>query len=194
MHKKVTNQTKLNFLLAIVMIGIALAGATAKLSRSREQAMRASFEKTVAVGLDVKKLPDRSKVLLSVAGRPLLVEVVNTSASLTQGLSGRPAIGSDGMLFVFPKSQKAGFWMKDMQFDLDLIWIDQNKILEITPNVPAPATPDAKLPTYSPQQPVDKVLEVPAGTAAELGLEIGSPIVVLCVHGDDCPTPNPRGK
>jgi len=41
-----------------------------------------------------------------------------------------------GMLFVFEKEVLPGFWMKNMEFPLDIIWINQDKrIIGINTNV-----------------------------------------------------------
>jgi uncharacterized membrane protein (UPF0127 family) len=119
--------------------------------------------------------PDRARVqLVTSDGRELTVEVVNSSESIIQGLSGRSEIGADGMLFVFPQPHKPTFWMKDMQFDLDLVWLRDGEVIEVTSAVPAPATPESALPLYSPQnQQINMVLEVRAGDAATFGLQQG---------------------
>ena len=103
----------------------------------------------------------------------LLVEVRDTPEEISQGLSGRASLApADGMLFSLPVRQQPSFWMKDMKFGLDLIWIDNGKIVEVTRGVPPPVagTPDALLPTYQPTRPVTAVLEVVSGTADRLGL------------------------
>ncbi|MBD3250630.1 MAG: hypothetical protein GF381_03620 [Candidatus Pacebacteria bacterium] len=114
-------------------------------------------------------LPDREQVWIKLGSQKLLVEVVNTPSSRTQGLSGREQVGGkssqvQGMLFVFPQSGQPWFWMKEMKFDLDLVWIDHNQVQEVTPNVPAPSSEirEDQLPFYSPTQSVKMVLEVPA--------------------------------
>jgi uncharacterized membrane protein (UPF0127 family) len=63
-----------------------------------------------------------------------------------------------------------------MQFDLDLVWIRDERIVGITPNVPAPAAsvPESQLPSYPSPGRIDAVLEVPAGTAAERGWDEGA--------------------
>ena len=116
-------------------------------------------------------LADHQLINATLADQKLQLEIVNTPASITQGLSGRDSIGSDGMLFILPEKKKAQFWMKGMKFALDIVWLDGNKIIEITENIPL-----TNLQIYSPQLPVDKVLELPAGKASELGLEVGDKI------------------
>lgn len=105
----------------------------------------------------------------------LRVEVVDTPQKITLGLSGREEIGADGMLFDLPEPRPAGFWMKEMGFPLDMIWIRNNKITGIEPDVPFPPpnTPESKLKVYYSPGEVDKVLEVPAGTAGRRGWQVG---------------------
>lgn len=109
--------------------------------------------------------------------RALTVEIVNTPESLAQGLSGRSEIGVDGMLFVFDQPHVTGFWMKDMLFNLDLIWIKDGRVVEITRDAVKPGpgqTSTSTLPVYSPAQPIDLVLEVPAGAVDAWGIVPGS--------------------
>lgn len=65
------------------------------------------------------------------------------------------------MLFVFAEKDIKSFWMKDMNFPLDIIWLNGEKIVKISHNLP----PEGRQPTntYSSGVPVDYVLEVPAG-------------------------------
>jgi len=119
---------------------------------------------------------DHQLIEIQLGNSPLLkLEVVNTPQSITQGLSGRKELGVDGMLFVFDQPTTPQFWMKEMNFDLDIIWINQQKIVEIIKDVPAPVlnTPFNELPIYSPKQPVNMILETEAGKAAEWQLSIG---------------------
>lgn len=130
----------------------------------------------------ISKIQDHQKInILIGTDRELEVEVVNTNKSITQGLSGREEIGSDGMLFIFPQSYIARFWMKDMQFDLDFIWFDNNQVIDLTENASAP-DPDinlSDLPTYSPQKPANMMLEVEAGKAKEWKVEVDDKLTFL---------------
>ncbi len=103
-------------------------------------------------------------------GQQLNLEIVNSSQSRSQGLSSRDQIKADGMLFVFPSPQFYRFWMKDMRFDLDLIWLKSGCITEITPHV----SHQNQQKIYQPsQKKVEWVLEVPAGFAKKQGIEPG---------------------
>ena len=118
--------------------------------------------------------PKFSRILLDT--QELSVEVASTSEEKVQGLSGRSGIGSDGMLFLMDTPQVAVFWMKDMHFPIDIVWIKDRKVIGFVEDTPAPAseTPDAKLPTYSSKKLVDQVLELPAGYVKQHAVTVGS--------------------
>ena len=128
---------------------------------------------------------------LKVKDVSLRVEVVNTPENITLGLSGREKFKpSQGMLFDFTPqfstetAKAAGitpnFWMKEMKFDLDIIWIKDKKIVGITKNVPKPepGQRNQDLPLYPAPQPIDMVLEVLAGWSDENKVEIGDEITL----------------
>lgn len=104
------------------------------------------------------------------------VEVAATPATRAQGLSGHAPLAADeGMLFIFEQPGLHGFWMKDMLFPLDFLWIRDGVLVDLTPDVPAPV-PGQPLPSYFPREPVDAMLEVPAGFARQHGLKLGLPV------------------
>ena len=93
------------------------------------------------------------------------------------------------MLFVFEGGQASAFWMKEMRFPLDFVWISQDcLVVDITPNVPAPRpqTPLSDLPTYTSRHPAAYNFEINAGEAAELGIELGDAVRFI-----DLPNPTP---
>jgi uncharacterized membrane protein (UPF0127 family) len=117
------------------------------------------------------------KEAMSVAGYKLMVEIANNNKERRQGLSGRSSLPqNEGMLFVFEPNGKPTFWMKDMKFPIDIIWInEEGKIVGIQKNVqPESDTPDNDLARYNPPEPVKYVLEVNAGFADTNGIEEGS--------------------
>jgi uncharacterized membrane protein (UPF0127 family) len=105
------------------------------------------------------------------------VELATTSAQQQLGLSGRASMPKNqGMLFIFQTANRYPFWMKDMKFNLDMIFINNNKIVSIFQNVPAPK--NAKLPTYAPSSPANEVLELNAGIAKADGFKKGDTVTV----------------
>lgn len=107
----------------------------------------------------------------------LRVEVVRTPAAITKGLGGRDTIGSEGMLFVFEEPRVATFWMKDMRFNIDLVWITDERVVGVVRDMVAPGKGmvDSVSPRYTSPEPVDMVLEIPTNAAFELGIEPGMP-------------------
>lgn len=98
--------------------------------------------------------------------------VADTSTELANGLSGKESLAeTDGMLFVFEVPGKYGFWMKDMQFPIDIIWIDGSKtVLGVTSDVASSTYPNLFLP------PADNsyVLELNSGAAMRFGIATGT--------------------
>ncbi len=102
------------------------------------------------------------------------VEYADSPAQQQKGLGGRDSLAKDqSMLFRFKTSGKECFWMKDMRFNLDIIWIGSDRrVVYIEPEVSPKTYPK----TYCPPQPAQYVLEVNSGTAAELHLKQGDNI------------------
>lgn len=74
------------------------------------------------------------------------------------------------MLFLFQESGFPIFWMKDMHFDLDLVWLRDDQVVDISRAIPHPkgAFDEASLPRYTPKTQANMVLEVTANEAANL--------------------------
>ena len=101
-------------------------------------------------------------------------EVADTLRSRAQGLSDRPSLGeNNAMLFTFQIPAAYSFWMKGMNFPLDIIWMRNGKVTGISADVLPPSGKFLDLPTYSPPGEVDAVLEINAGLSAKLGLKPG---------------------
>jgi hypothetical protein len=97
-------------------------------------------------------------------------EVANSAAKKRQGLSSRESLCENcAMLFLFNEKGLHSFWMKEMNFDLDILWIDKNEIVYMAKNVSRKN--ERKI--IKPDREADKVLEINAGLADKLGIEIG---------------------
>src|SRR3989344_6704590 len=106
----------------------------------------------------------------------LQAEIPNSDASRKKGLSDRDSLPLDrGMLFVFDTSANRAFWMKDVKFAIDIIWIDENKkIVHFAENVaPEPGKKDSELTRYSNSTPAKYVLEINAGLIKLNNLKLG---------------------
>jgi uncharacterized membrane protein (UPF0127 family) len=115
------------------------------------------------------------------ANQQVNFELADNAAEQAVGLSNKSSIGpNQGMLFAFTEPNIPSFWMKNMQFPIDIIWINGNQVVGINPNLqPQPNTLAGELPTYSPPQPVNFVLEVQAGWAEQNGVQIGHNVEVV---------------
>ena len=122
--------------------------------------------------VSARKLPHVKTAKIQIGDTALTVEIADTPQLREKGLSGRLNLSNNhGMLFVFPKPDRYTFWMKDMKIPLDFVWIANNRVVDLTPNVPPPA-PGETLKTYQPQEPVDMVLELNAGDISQLGISL----------------------
>ncbi len=121
-----------------------------------------------------------SSVVVLLGGENFTARVADTPTKRMKGLGGTAPLGkNDAMLFIFPDKGIQTFWMKDLSYPIDIIWFADGEIVDIAPRVAPPQSSDEKvLRLYKPRLPVDRVLEVPAGTADRLGLKIGDKIMV----------------
>ncbi len=121
----------------------------------------------------VEPLP---KARVTAGGHTFLVDVAQTPDAQQLGLGGRKHLGpSDGMLFLYTEKSRYTFWMKGMLIPIDMIWLDNRRIVHIERRVPFPPhdAPEFSLPTYAPADPANFVLEIAAGRADELHLREG---------------------
>ena len=111
------------------------------------------------------------------------VELARTPAEVQKGLSGRLSLDQDkGMLFLFVKADIYSFWMPDMHFPLDMIWISSGKkVLGVAANVSNDFDP-ANPKFYKPPSPAQYVLEVNAGFASRLGIETGDNVTFMNIQ------------
>jgi uncharacterized membrane protein (UPF0127 family) len=103
-------------------------------------------------------------------------EVVDTDVLREKGLSGRTGLPQgEGMLFVFDHADTWGFWMKDMLFPIDMIWVGPQ---DIVVTIKSDVAPDSYPQSFYPTSPAIYVLEVPAGFAVQHGIADGTKVVV----------------
>ena len=120
------------------------------------------FLTSIVVYLTFFKNPQSAKKHFVLIGqKKISVEIAHTDAEVKKGLSYRNSLAENsGMYFVFDKRQTQTFWMNAMKFPLDIIWIDQGRIVGVEKNAPVPTT---VIPTFTSPAEVTNVLEVNAG-------------------------------
>ncbi len=107
----------------------------------------------------------------------IYVDLAITSQEKSKGLSVKESLKeNEGMLFVFDNPRKHSFWMKDMKFPIDIIWISQqNKIIHIERNL-QPCIIFLFCKSYIPNSEALYVLEVVANFTDKNNINIGDTV------------------
>lgn len=107
---------------------------------------------------------------------PIRVEVADTEVSRNKGLDGRNTLGAtNGMLFVFDKSDYHKIWMKDMRIPIDVIWIDEHfTVIDLTREL----RPDTYPKTFEPSAPARFAIETNARYAESFGIAVGDKVTL----------------
>jgi len=122
----------------------------------------------------IPELSDYDITTVQIGDISIDAETVANNASRALGLSGRENLDeNEGMIFVFDIPGRYNFWMKDMNFPLDIIWLDESKkIIYIEENL----SPDSYPESFGPEGDAIYVLEVVSGFADKYGLETGDSV------------------
>lgn len=146
LHK--TRQTRVLYIISILIAGGALV-----------LVLFLHFRQTVDT-VDIKPLI-KYEYTISIGQLQIPVTIADTPQGQEQGLSGTISLDENaGKLFIFKDIGKYGFWMKDMNYSLDIIWIDENlKVIGISKDL----KPETYPTIFYPPSAVKYVLEVNAG-------------------------------
>ena len=102
---------------------------------------------------------------LNVGGKKYFVEVVSSASNMALGLAKYDRLENDqGMLFDFKTKASPSFWMKNMKFDIDIVWVSGRVVVGVGQGYAA--TP---LTLVNPPSPVDQVLEVNQNSGIKVG-------------------------
>lgn len=132
---------------------------------------------------ETAKPEQKQRVPVEMKLYPMTVKTTAVSAELAEtreqqesGLGGRTSLAEDrGLLYILAKPDFYTFWMKNMKFPIDIIWIDKNqKIVDITHSL----TPDTYPKIFQPVEPAQIILEVVAGFAKKHDIHIGDPVTI----------------
>lgn len=111
-----------------------------------------------------------------IGGKVVYIERAISADAKQKGLSNRDSLGENsGMLFEFATKEQYTFWMKEMRFPIDIIWIDGSRVvaLDEQAQIPSEGSEDSLKRYYAPQK-VNRVLEIPAGSAKKWGISVNS--------------------
>ncbi len=119
---------------------------------------------------------DAPRRQLQVGGTIVMVEVADGPEERARGLMFREGLGEgEGMLFVFERDGLHPFWMKNMRFPIDIVWLDSDgRVIHLETDVPP--CPGPPCPLYTPRVSARYVLEVGANSAR---VRLGDRVLVL---------------
>ncbi|MDO8492658.1 MAG: DUF192 domain-containing protein [bacterium] len=118
-----------------------------------------------------QKFQNLNAGVLTINDTAIVVEIANNPEKRILGLSGRESLPQNaGMLFAFAEPSFPEFWMKDMKFSIDIIWMDQKyTVVEITKNISPETFPN----TFSPKEKSKYVVEVNTGFIDKYKINVG---------------------
>ena len=120
--------------------------------------------------------PESNMPTITLVGQTVRVTLADTEEKRAQGLSGRSGLAPDeGMLFIFQADGRYSFWMKDMQFSIDILWLDaEGQVVYMAQNV----SPDTYPRGYRSDRDARYVLELPSGWAERYNVRVGDTAVL----------------
>jgi hypothetical protein len=125
----------------------------------------------VDMATTLSDFPGYKTETIVIDGEDIHVAIADTPALQELGLGNRNGLpDGEGMLFVFTTDSEEAFWMKDMHFSIDMIWISvQGNIVYLAQDI----SPDTYPENFVPTSPARYVLELPAGYAQAHGFKVG---------------------
>jgi uncharacterized membrane protein (UPF0127 family) len=114
---------------------------------------------------------------VTIKNQTFSVSVAETEVDKQKGLSGKASLPlTEGKLFLFDTPDTYTFWMKDMKFPIDIIFINGDTIVSIAENA-RPVT-SGTMPLYKPTGSSDKVLEINAGLSKKYNFKPGDKVTI----------------
>lgn len=109
--------------------------------------------------------------------KSVFLDVADTEKKLTKGLSGRKGLDENkGMIFMFDDDGRHGIWMKDMNFSIDIIWVNKHfEVVHIEKNISPETYPEV----FSAPVPSRFVIEVEAGFTEAHNIKKGDLFTIL---------------
>ncbi|OGI87032.1 hypothetical protein A2995_00490 [Candidatus Nomurabacteria bacterium RIFCSPLOWO2_01_FULL_33_24] len=155
------------FLVILLIILFVFLVGTGKLSN----VLNKKSNEIEPVSQETISYDEYSRGNLIINGLTIPVIIANDTEKHIKGLSNRLLLPEDeGMFFVFEEPAEYMFWMKDMQFPLDIIWFSKDlEIIHLESNLPPETYPDY----FGPKKDSMYVLEVKAGFGTKNNLKIG---------------------
>lgn len=109
--------------------------------------------------------------------------IADTDKERIRGLSGTSSLPHDhAMVFVFDENGRHGIWMKDMNYSIDVVWLNESKqVVDFVTNVPPESYPNR---TFVPKEDARYILEFNSGTVKAEGIRVGSLAIFSGANGE----------
>lgn len=107
------------------------------------------------------------------------LHIAKSSKDKQIGLSQKKNLPDDyAMIFPFEKPDYYSFWMRNMVFPIDIIFIKDNSIVTIYPDIKPPASQNDILQIFKPKIPADTVLEIKSGLSQKYDFKEGDKVTI----------------
>lgn len=110
----------------------------------------------------------------------ITLEIAKTPQQRERGLMYRTSMPQNqGMIFLFDQPQMLSFWMKNTLIPLDMVFLNQNKVVSIIENAPPCPKETLRCPSYNSGELADKVIELNAGIVKKIGIVRGTTLTII---------------
>lgn len=174
-----TGRRVANLVLLAVLLGL-LAALAVRCGQSESRPERRSREPGPASGpgdgsaeawREGGPQPSLPMATIRVGGTAVRVEVADEPEERRLGYMRRERPAETGMLFVWPRAEMQGFWMRNCDWDIDLAYVsDDGRVFQVER---MRAHDERSVRSVGPAR---YVLEMPAGRFAELGIGVGQSV------------------
>lgn len=127
------------------------------------------FLKNDKYDVDLKKLV--------IADQIIKIKIADSNEERIKGLSNTEKLDEDsGLWFIFDKEDYYGIWMNDMNYSIDVIWVDKNRrVVHFEQNL----SPETYPKVFKPKNKALYILEINAGLIKKSGIKIGDEINII---------------
>ncbi|MBP9727145.1 MAG: DUF192 domain-containing protein [Gammaproteobacteria bacterium] len=109
----------------------------------------------------------------------IYLEIAKTNPEREHGLMERKFMPENhGMVFIFPEPSILRFWMRNTLIPLDMVFLNNNRVVEVFNDVPPCPKETSQCPSYGPKIETDEVIELNAGTAKKLAIQSGDLLTI----------------
>jgi len=164
-------------LLIVVLIGLFIAGAYFFYTPLTKREEMATWQEIETKEVSQPKFETKQIVI---GTKEYKINLTQTEEDRKKGLAVFDSLtANEGMLFSFDQEDYYVFWMKEMKFNIDIIFLDKDKkVLDVFENVKAePGVQDMDLKTYSSKLKSQFIIELKEGETRKNGIKPGDTVL-----------------